>query len=142
MPANSESSYDEWISKNYHTMSLRELSKVQHSFIVDKDGYYTFCNYLIMLMPNLKEGLTFIVTFKLNRRLRGHVQPPKIKSLPCTFICDSRGKLIGINKYAGQWMEVSPHEVEMNSEVRISDLIPELSIKQHGRIKEKEERIR
>lgn len=136
MPANDKNSYDEWVSKNYYTMSLKDLSKVQHAFIVNKEGYYTFCNYLIMLMPSLKGGLTFVAAFKPNRKLRGYVQPPEAKALPCTLVCDGGGKLLGINRYAGQWMGVAPREVEMNSEVTVNELIPELSVK------EKEERIR
>jgi len=134
MPSIISRYHDDWILKAYDTMKFNTLNKMRNGFICDRNGFCVYVNYLIKIIPNLKEGLNFISAVNLDNELTGLVNvlddKTNTKKRRYVFLCNENGNVAAINESAGNWLGILATDITNNYEVTIQSLIPELGDKE------------
>ena len=124
--------HSEWVKRAFASMDLGSIGKVIGAFVSDKDGYYFYANVEVRLIPNLKEGITFILFIWPNRKLTGYLNQvghsAEIKKQYYLLLCDEKENVVGINNNAGKLFSILPNAI--NPEITLQTLIPELENKE------------
>jgi hypothetical protein len=130
MPPFIASKHNEWVKRSFTNTSLDNM--MTRIFVSDKDGYYFHVNGEVKLVPNLKEGISFILSMYPNRKLRNYLnqvgQSAEIKKSYCLLLCDGKEKVVGINDTAGKLFSIMPNAI--NPEITLKMLIVELDNKE------------
>jgi hypothetical protein len=133
MPSVIAEVHDEWVKDAYTRCLFLHLNKTVGGFICNKEGYFTYANILIKLLPNLKDNINFIVIMHLNRKMDAYLgfmknrkEYKEYKNKCCLFLCNERGRIIGMNENMSKWLNASSAELNNKSGVTIESILPEI----------------
>lgn len=122
--------HTEWVKDAYARFLLPSVNKVFGNFVCDKNGYFTYANLLLKILPNLKEDINFILIIQLNRKMANYLEFMKnhkaYRNKYCVFLCSEKGRIVGINENMGNWLRITPAEINNRPEVAVETLLPEI----------------
>jgi len=123
--------HDDWMLNSYSKLIFPTLNRISHGFVCDKVGYFIMVNFLVKIIPNLKDGINFIGAMQPNKHLNGLIQT--IENVKAgkrdfgIFICDEVGRIIGINHAAGKYFGMQPREFSSHGELIVQTIFPFLN---------------
>lgn len=132
MPPFVADKHGEWIKRSYEMLNIKNMHAVTQIFVADKDGYYIFTNSLLRLVPNLKDGISFIISLRANRKMTGYFnrvgRQKESKKSYSFLLFNGDDNVVGLNDNASHLFNVHPKELRPESTLQA--LIPELAAKE------------
>jgi len=136
LPTTIADSHDDWMLSAYDTMKFNRLDNITYGFVREKSGYFQPITLVVKEISNLKEGLAFLAALQINKKLTGYLKTTEMdqKKLPCIFLCEKNGHIVGINEETAKVFKMSALSIERETELFIDRLFPVLLNNENYRI--------
>jgi len=130
MPSVLGKNHLEWVKDAYTRFLLPRVNVILGNFISNKAGYFSYADFILTILPNLKDDLVFVIFININKKMKHYLKyvesyKAENKNQYCVVLCDENDNLIGMNENMANWIGITLAEVK-KSEINIESLIPEI----------------